>query len=66
MGSHTVTGKVASCSKFTDVLYKPSSRLMGISFIFFLIFFVKWPKLRLGGDILLLQNSQDLSIEAST
>ena len=38
MASHTVTGKLAYCSKFTDVLYTLSFRLVGIWFIFSLIF----------------------------
>ena len=47
MASQTVTGKVASCSKFADVLYTLNFMFVGILFIFFQIFFVIWPNLRL-------------------
>ena len=40
MASHTVTGKVASCGKFADVLYTLNLIFVGILFIFFQIFFV--------------------------
>ena len=45
MASHTVTGKVAFCSKFADVYTEFYVR--GHPIYIFLIFFVIWPNLRL-------------------